>query len=265
MTELAIPEASTSITPAQFDQAIAEAHLKAAKLKEIVEQAKLYVAMGAGKKYLMVEAWQTIGRAYGYTTKIVWSRPLETGGWEAHAVVIDALGVEVGAAEAESGTQGDSPWNTRPSFMQRSMAQTRATSKALRSLLSWVVVLAGYQATPADEMSGESAMQETAAAIPRSNWDSDESDSRLVTNPQLNRLFAIIDESSLDEDTVKVWMHAKYQIQSSKELTREQYDEFVAWIEAGGTEPSQEPSAEAQEWDGDVELPNEDQRPDTQE
>jgi hypothetical protein len=32
------------------------------------------------------------------------------------------------------------------------MAQTRAMAKALRSVLGFIVVLAGYQATPADEM-----------------------------------------------------------------------------------------------------------------
>jgi hypothetical protein len=254
MTELAIPEDSTSITsitPAQFDQAIAEAHLKAAQLKEIVEQAKLYVAMGAGKKYLMVEAWQTIGVAYGLTARIDWSRQFaDRAGWEARATVIRNDGIEVAAAEAECGSTGDAPWNKRPEFQQRSMAQTRAISKALRSCLSWVVVLAGYQATPADEMPDSDEMpikgSEPAA------------DLRLVTEPQLRRLMAISNESPLDEDTIRIWMQAKYRVKTSKELTRNQYDEFITWIEAGGTEPQeaaqepQEAPSEAVLGDGDV-------------
>jgi hypothetical protein len=34
------------------------------------------------------------------------------------------------------------------------MAQTRASSKALRQAFAWVAVLAGYAATPAEEMDG---------------------------------------------------------------------------------------------------------------
>ena len=208
---VAIP--TVAVTPAEFDQAISDAQLKARKLKEIVEQAKLFVELGRGKKYLMVEAWQTIGRAYGYTTKIAWSHQIESGGWEAHAVVVDALGAEVGAAEAECGTQGDSPWDTRPSYQQRSMAQTRATSKALRSLLSWVVVLAGYEATPSDEM-------------PRENHSP-----QPVTKPQLDRLFTIIKERDVDDETVKEYMHATMGVEHTKDLNREQYDTLVAWVQ----------------------------------
>ena len=39
-----------------------------------------------------------------------------------------------------------------PFFQLRSMAQTRASAKAFRNVLAWVVVLAGYRPTPAEEM-----------------------------------------------------------------------------------------------------------------
>jgi hypothetical protein len=41
-----------------------------------------------------------------------------------------------------------------PLFQLRSMAQTRACAKAFRNVLAWVVVLAGYRPTPAEEMTG---------------------------------------------------------------------------------------------------------------
>ncbi|MCJ7663060.1 MAG: hypothetical protein MUO24_02330 [Desulfobacterales bacterium] len=41
-----------------------------------------------------------------------------------------------------------------PFFQLRSMAQTRACAKALRNVFAWVVVLAGYRDTPAEEMTG---------------------------------------------------------------------------------------------------------------
>ena len=42
-----------------------------------------------------------------------------------------------------------------PMFQLASMAQTRASAKVLRNILAWVVVLAGYQPTPAEEMTGK--------------------------------------------------------------------------------------------------------------
>lgn len=41
-----------------------------------------------------------------------------------------------------------------PLYQLESMSQTRAQAKALRSRFSWVVVLAGYSPTPAEEMEG---------------------------------------------------------------------------------------------------------------
>lgn len=46
---------------------------------------------------------------------------------------------------------GDEPV---PLFQLKSMAQTRAGAKVLRQLFSWVMVLAGYQPTPAEEIDG---------------------------------------------------------------------------------------------------------------
>lgn len=50
-----------------------------------------------------------------------------------------------------------------PMFQLRSMAQTRACAKALRNVLAWVVVLAGYKPTPAEEMTGYEPVTAKAA------------------------------------------------------------------------------------------------------
>ena len=41
-----------------------------------------------------------------------------------------------------------------PMFQLRSMAQTRACAKSLRNILAWVAVIAGFKATPVEEMTG---------------------------------------------------------------------------------------------------------------
>jgi len=61
-------------------------------------------------------------------------------------------GVVLSRASATAGAADDPPWNGRPRYQQRSMAITRATGKVCRLAFSWVMVLAGYSPTPAEEM-----------------------------------------------------------------------------------------------------------------
>jgi len=56
-----------------------------------------------------------------------------------------------GGYEAEKIKIGEFP---KPLFQLKSMAQTRACSKVLRQVFAWIVVLAGYQPTPAEELTG---------------------------------------------------------------------------------------------------------------
>lgn len=65
--------------------------------------------------------------------------------------LVNASGVVVGAAEAEC-TWEEEGWATRPSNALRSMAQTRAIGKAYRGVFAFVMALAGYVPTPAEEM-----------------------------------------------------------------------------------------------------------------
>ena len=48
----------------------------------------------------------------------------------------------------------------KPLFQLRSMAQTRAEAKALKGVFSWVVVLAGYRPSVAEEMTGNEQFEE---------------------------------------------------------------------------------------------------------
>lgn len=63
-----------------------------------------------------------------------------------------------------------------PMFQLRSMAQTRAGAKAMRQALAWVVVLAGYRPTPAEELptdtnspAGDTGSQEPAKPAVRAD------------------------------------------------------------------------------------------------
>lgn len=90
------------------------------------------------------------------------------GGWEARVEARLHDGTIVGAAEAEC-RWSEQTWSTRDSYALRSMAQTRATSKALRLPLSFLMVLAGFQATPAEEIPiGEYGSSPTTGGGPAS-------------------------------------------------------------------------------------------------
>ena len=181
-----------------------EARKAAKALKDVIDAKPKKVIFG-GETYLEFEDWQTVGRFYGITPRILSTAHVQFGdveGWEAKA---EAYHVPTGrvVASAEAMCLNDEPnWSTRPAsswhyvkksggtseedpgkdeliwekgkdgknrpkkmrvetiqsvprFQLRSMAQTRAGAKALRNALAWVVVLAGYRPTPAEEMTGE--------------------------------------------------------------------------------------------------------------
>lgn len=131
--------------------------LKASKqLMDIVTQTNWTVNI-QGNKYLRFEGWQTVGKFFGYTVKTEDTKYVEFGeakGFEAKAVVLDSTGIVIGGAEAIC-MNDEKNWKDKPLYALKSMAQTRASAKAFRQILSWVVVLAGYSPTPMEEMGAE--------------------------------------------------------------------------------------------------------------
>src|SRR5580765_7021184 len=118
-------------------------------LAPVIEKRKLAVSI-QGRKHVLVEGWTLLGSMLGVFPVLVWSRELENG-WEARVEARTLDGRTVGAAEAMC-LRSERSWATRDDYALRSMAQTRATSKALRQPLGFVVTMAGYSATPAEEM-----------------------------------------------------------------------------------------------------------------
>jgi hypothetical protein len=126
-------------------------------LKDIVTNAKTSVRI-KGVEYLKFEAWQTIAKFYNSTVTVEWTKQVfdESGviNYEARANVIDKTGRIIGSAES-SCSKAEKTWSTRENFQVKSMAQTRACAKALRNVYAWVVVLANYAPTPAEEMTDD--------------------------------------------------------------------------------------------------------------
>lgn len=130
-------------------QVLAEATRTADALADVLKSRNLTTNI-QGKDHVQVEGWQTLGSMLGVTPVCVWTRSLGNG-WEARVEARTLDGRIVGSAEAMC-TRDEKMWRNRDDYALRSMAQTRATSKALASPLRFVVTLAGYEGTPAEEM-----------------------------------------------------------------------------------------------------------------
>jgi hypothetical protein len=123
-------------------------------LVEVVRAKKLIKRIG-NSDHVLVDAWTLLGSMLGVFPVVVWTRKLEDG-WEARVEARTLNGQTVGAAEAEC-LRSEKNWNSRDDYALRSMAQTRATSKAMRGPLGFIVQLAGFNPTPAEEMPSDAA------------------------------------------------------------------------------------------------------------
>lgn len=139
-------------TPAEV---ISQASDTAVALADVIENRKLFHVI-SGKRHVTVEGWTLLGSMLGVFPVTEWTRELtdDSGrviGWEARVEARTRAGETVGAAEA-SCMKAEKRWGRADDYAIRSMAQTRATSKAMRMPLGFIIELAGYAATPADEM-----------------------------------------------------------------------------------------------------------------
>ena len=132
---------------------VQDAQNKADMLYNVVEKQHLYMQI-RDKKYLTLEAWETLGKFCDLTATVEWVKPIElwgSKGFEARVEIKDNEGKVISIAE--SMCMNDEPnWKGKPIFQLKSMSQTRAMSKAYRMCLSFIVSLAGYAASPAEEM-----------------------------------------------------------------------------------------------------------------
>lgn len=121
-------------------------------LAPVIREAGL-VASIQGKDYLKVEAWQTLGQQVGVTPVVVSTRRLTDPeeGWEARCEARTLDGRTIGAADSMC-LRTEERWKDSEDFEIRSMAQTRAMSRALASVLRFIPTLAGMAGTPAEEM-----------------------------------------------------------------------------------------------------------------
>lgn len=142
-------QAVTLFQTSEPDVAMERAAKVAAVLADAVRKQKLTSNI-SGKEYVRVEGWTMLGSLLG-----VYPVPVEKtelpNGYEVRVEARTRDGQTVGAAWARC-TRDEGRWGRADDYAILSMAQTRATSKALRLPLGFIMQLAGYEPTPAEEM-----------------------------------------------------------------------------------------------------------------
>jgi len=155
-------------------------------LADVIKAQKLYTVIGSGdraRRFVRVEGWTLLGTILGVFPVVDWTRPIE-GGWEARVEARTLAGQIVGAAEAMC-LNTERNWKDSDDYAIRSMAQTRATSKALRGPLGFIMQLAGYEPVPAEETEDPKNDPNPSAAG---------NDTKPPTEPQKRKLFALVGE-----------------------------------------------------------------------
>jgi len=133
---------------------LAEAQKAAKALTDVISKKKKPVIFG-GEQYIEYEDWLTVARFYGITVRADDAVPFELGGINGFKASARAFHFDKEISSAVAYCMRDEPnWEKKPIFQLASMSQTRACAKTLRNVLAWVVVLAGYKPTPAEEMDG---------------------------------------------------------------------------------------------------------------
>ena len=149
------PEPQISLGQLMFSDPaamVAQAKVVATVLKDVIDSQQLFVVINK-RQHVYVEGWTTLGAMLGVVPVTVQVEELKEGIFEATVELVRTSDNQiVGCGIAECGDSDT--WKDRDRFAKKSMAITRATGKAFRLSYSWIIKLAGYEGTPAEEMNG---------------------------------------------------------------------------------------------------------------
>jgi len=208
-------------------------------VSDIVNSRKLYDTI-KGKKYVRCEGWTTMGAMLGLFPQIVEVREekIDDKGNKKYIAVCEVRMIDgrlVSRAESECSSLEKNKVG-QEDYALRSMAETRAVSKAFRICLSWVMTLAGYEPTPAEEVSEEmlnnKVIEQKVVETPvveQVNLNVDKS--KKITEKQRKLLFVRLREAGIPDEVLKKHIEVAYGKTSTADLTMEEFDDLLKEIE----------------------------------
>jgi hypothetical protein len=242
-------------------EVVQRAAVVATALADLVHKQNLVVRIGQSE-HVRVEGWTLLGSMLGVFPIVTWTRPIlkehdtpptpTTEGWEARVEARTRNGEIVGAAEAECMRSEDAwgwtptnkygkPLPPRDDYALRSMAQTRAVSKALRLPLGFVMQLAGFNPTPAEEMVAPT-VDMYDPDIPFGDAPQPEHQPpKFISEKQCTRLWTLAQKAEVDESALRAIVVAQTGQESTKKIrSGREYEQVVAALSSSG-----EPTADA--------------------
>lgn len=180
-------------------QRLTEASALGRELRRIVVEHGLSQAIKRGAPHhIKVEAWQILGEMLGIYPVIVDTHDITTDGeteatWQAECQLIDRDGRVVGRGYSVC-SQKEENWADRDEYAVMSMAQTRATGRAFRNRFGQIAKLAGYEATPLEEM--PQVQEETTAKTTTAAKVKRQANATKLSQDQREKLGAIYKELS---------------------------------------------------------------------
>lgn len=202
-TESSTPQVFNG-TPAQIVEQAAEV---ARALVDVVKQQGLSENIGGGtREYVRVEGWQTLGALVGVTPREDFVKELPDGGYEAKVSLVNVKTERVIASGSALCGADERSWASRPKFARRSMAITRAQGKAYRLAFGWIMHMAGYSATPHEEMADAREVPIVRHTAPFTTETTPPVDT--AYNPDIHdhkkQLLQLFDKYGLTSDPVKM-------------------------------------------------------------
>ena len=163
---------------ALFSQDPEQAFTQAQRIVNVVAQRCTgpgYLVNIRGKQYPKIEWWTTVSASLGLFPQVVFAQRLDRDdeiAYEAKVAVYRQNQI-VASGEAMCSSK-EERWSHADEYAIKSMAITRASGKAYRIPLSFLAVMAGLEATPAEEIptsepitNGDSATAPQIASITR--------------------------------------------------------------------------------------------------
>ena len=148
-----------------------------------------YLATIKGKLYPKIEWWTSVSASLGLFPSTVFAKCLDRKGEIAYEARVEVRrnGHIISSGEAMCSNK-EARWQNADEYAIKSMAITRASGKAYRIPLSFLAVMAGLEATPAEEMARDSA------AV------GEQSKEQPATDKQINKLGDLVSDDRLTHD-----------------------------------------------------------------
>jgi hypothetical protein len=212
-----------------YKQVIEKAKDIASILSKTIQDNKLFTDI-QDKKYVHCEGWVMAGAMLGLFPEITEIREERNNRGVKYIATCeiktsDGRTIARGQSECASWERNRQKRHFEE-YEIRSMAQTRAVSKAFRLLLSWIMVFGGYEPTPAEEMEAEILKDE----IIEEQKIEEKPQQKQYTEQDLRKYYIILNKIGVDKEKAKDLIEGLFNTRTLKDLNTEQLDELFELV-----------------------------------